>query len=461
MKPDFVLLMYDLYLPLYGGINFQIFNFYSRLFFQRDTEEYFWLKDNAEMIEKLEEIDDIAEAYADLDDIRENLDLDRIDLSEKLSVLSERTSDFSTPISVQTGGEDIIKIIVVSIAFYLFSPGHIDSSYLPKPAKMGIKNGGTVEIKNYSGDNYEARVVLLIGVNGKKYFVKITPNVREYQNEKDIYEELKTYDNIIKIYHSGLIDVGQNDSPILIKLDNIAVDVNQEGEKYSSQIINLKNNNYQGTFILYYVLEYCEDYISSRDAYQIIINMHNAGEKICKLMGEMIQFLYHLNKNLGFVHWDLHSLNILINPTTMRFKFFDFDMSVTTKIQNNTFFSSMEEYYEGVIPKYIKGQRKSYKIIGFIWDCLRIFEGVYRADKDIECDNLLYFDQLKTAIRNMGPLKPTYFVNMQGTAITLYENGFYNKFKDLGGGGVNYYTLYKKYREKYTILKKQHLRHIS
>ena len=50
-------------------------------------------------------------------------------------------------------------------------------------------------------------------------------------------------------------------------------------------------------------------------------------EKYLKLSNKIVLDLQYLYKVYGFIHWDLHTQNILVNKDITKYKLFDFDMS--------------------------------------------------------------------------------------------------------------------------------------
>ena len=100
--------------------------------------------------------------------------------------------------------------------------------------------------------------------------------------------------------------------------------------------------------------------------------------------------LIHLNHKIGFIHWDLHLGNLLINKKTgIEFLLYDFDLSETDSVKNDVMFERYgNSQNEGIdIGRIIRGM------------CVR---GSYEEKKrlyGLVCDMLMYFLNCKNVLK--------------------------------------------------------------
>ena len=220
-------------------------------------------------------------------------------------------------------------------------------------------------------------------------------------------------------------------------------------------IKNFYNDNFPLIFI---VLEYRPTYYTLRN----ILRRLDSSNK-CKLAQDVIKTLYILNKSIGFTHLDLHADNLLVDPTLLEFKLFDFDLSSTRKNKNDDLF---------YITKQVNFEDK--EKFGLIYDVYRFMNALdvvkcsnniieviankirkdysdikNKAEQKRESDAIWYvlgeyvaksdiyplLEKLNTDAPNIDPLK-----NLNLNAPIMH-------------GGKNYYMKYIKYKDKYIKLK--------
>jgi thiamine kinase-like enzyme len=81
-----------------------------------------------------------------------------------------------------------------------------------------------------------------------------------------------------------------------------------------------------------------------------IIKYNKHPKKFHILLEKLFTTLIYLNKNFGFIHWDLHTGNLLINKITCTsFLLYDFDMSETNMFNNNEFIGRYNDTINGSI----------------------------------------------------------------------------------------------------------------
>lgn len=226
-------------------------------------------------------------------------------------------------------------------------------------------------LKNYSGVEKSAeRLIFLISVkiNDKttKYFIKITINLDHYRKEITNYHYLNDYVDKLKSKKKYAPQIMKFFSPwknnetssYVLKQNNMISLILNEMQYNMTIPLNIINgvnkfreeaqkNSYSEIF--YMITEVDEMYtpiVKTQKMNQV--NKLRAFIRVAK-------DLQMLNKNLGFVHWDLHKENILFKLSSNNDlcpKFFDFDLSDLCLVQdennmielNNQYFISTNNY---------------------------------------------------------------------------------------------------------------------
>ncbi len=201
-----------------------------------------------------------------------------------------------------------------------------------------------MHVKDLSGNKSLDRLIYKISVNDDTKYVKFTPNSElEYDAEINIYKELNSHmkrdiimqNKILRICNNGIIK--NLCSNIQIQLgENMECILTSENSKKIKSLYDdnySKNKNYN---IQYLVTNYDSNYCSLDDNLQFFVEKYaEHPKKFHILLEKLFTTLIHLNHKLGFIHWDLHAGNLLINKETCTdFLLYDFDMSETNLITN-------------------------------------------------------------------------------------------------------------------------------
>lgn len=254
--------------------------------------------------------------------------------------------------------------------------------------------------------------------------------------------------------------------------------------------------------MLYYILEYNPNF-------GILGNYTKKTDNKCSFAFSVLNILHYLHLNYGFSHNDLHEENMLVlvkDNKFIDFKLFDFDVSSTNKIKNNSLFKNLEYFKEDRITDEdgIVTTKKIYPdtLFRFIYDILRFFIALDIQDCDNEnnenndtLDTLFQintyvmktFEQIKNRLieKNLSVITAEtdktekmllvdriYFHSLFNTVKYLRKYDIYSDLKDLiklypnnfapkkqqGGKLIksNNYKSYKKYKQRYLDLKQTH-----
>lgn len=205
------------------------------------------------------------------------------------------------------------------------------------------------------------------------------------------------------------------------------------------------------TKFLYMILEYDKSYSTLK------LNVpHFTFENKLFYLNNIMKTLWLLNKEIGFVHWDLHPDNLLVNIKSNEFKLFDFDLSSTKKNINDEIYSR------------IGNSLKNYIEAGFLYDIFRLTIGMALCShiKDIKDNTLItlcsyigkvnqciividdYFECLQIIIINMLS-----FYNELVRYITNLSGGKMHKMSNILNNKNYYRRKYFKYKIKYLKIK--------
>lgn len=210
-----------------------------------------------------------------------------------------------------------------------------------------------------------------------------------------------------------------------------------------------------------------------------------------EFLKKTIVILYRLNAIYGFVHWDLHTKNILckkVGDNSYVPFMFDFDLSTTNDVENMKYFNIIEVDRSEAI-KIVRDDKTYRKQFGLFADILRLFDcvlyynlrkiptddpeikiffeyaGIYHEHYVKKMDLNLYHSNIIVATKLIGyfiseAFKNDYYDNP--SHCILCENltkkymdpktgMFYEPIKLQGG---SYYHKYMKYKMKYLKIKK-------
>ncbi len=281
-----------------------------------------------------------------------------------------------------------------------------------------------MKVDDLSGDKHEDRLIYMISVNNDIKYVKITPNSEpEYDAEINIYKELNAYMNrniitknkILQMCHNGIITNLCSNIQMQLNKDIIC----KLSSEYSLNIKHLykeNNNDHKNYGIQYFVTDYNDNFCSIINNSIFFRGKYTENpEKFHILMENLFTTLIHLNHKLGFIHWDLHAENLLINKETCTdFLLYDFDMAETDLIVNNSCIDRYMEKNNGNIDikKNINSlniENKTYeekkKIYGLAGDILMFY---FCTEKIIDIEiNINYFksDIIKIIIKKIIDMK--------------------------------------------------------
>ena len=293
-------------------------------------------------------------------------------------------------------------------------------------------------IKDLSGNKRNDRLIYMVSINDDiTKYVKITPNSEpEYNAEINIYKELNAYmkndkkikNKILKICNNDFIDNICNDIELRL-YENITCNLTFENSKNVKKLYKTYDNHRKNYKIQYLVTEYNDNYIPIQDDKKYFLTKYNEyPEKIHILLEKLFTTLIYLNKNFGFIHWDLHTGNLLINKKTCTdFLLYDFDMAETNLVKNDTFFERYADEINGSIDikKIIeqlnidKTYEEKRKIYGLATDFLTFFFGCKcKLEIDINVD---YFTSplIKKIVKKMNKINYSDNEDMFNTAIPL------------------------------------------
>lgn len=199
-------------------------------------------------------------------------------------------------------------------------------------------------------DKNEFRIVYIIG----KHCIKINGNHNENIAEIAIYKELNDYcnmdiynNNILKIHNCDKIrkHIFEFDQDIILDICGIKYNIRGSMADHDIRFLyhdtkddldSLLKSEY---YIQYFITDYDSDYISICDNEFIKTSYKIEPLRLHGLFEKLYGLLIYLNSNIGFIHWDLHLGNLLLNINTLvDFKLFDFDLAETNLISNDEAF---------------------------------------------------------------------------------------------------------------------------
>ncbi|ARF08365.1 serine/threonine protein kinase [Catovirus CTV1] len=362
------------------------------------------------------------------------------------------------PIAVGGMSTKDIKVFVSGITCFLFNKSVSNVVDLPIPKKTKVKL-----LANKSGEKAKVRLIYIIEFKNKQYVLKITKKTPYYENEINIYEELNQIvaknsilkNNVIKIFGKNTLD--EKSEKFVITINNENIDVSESENVLLYNVIKKYFKDTGMSKIFCSVLEYNNDYITLYTKQK----SSNPVKYVCVLAEKVLDALLYLNVNYGFVHFDLHEDNILINSKD-EFKFFDFDLSSTEKNKSTEAAIrryATEELNETKTDSHKCFERDSVKN-GFLCDFFRFMEGL-----DINehfCDQ----DKVQKMIDIYSQHKPKnidhYFVAIIKAVANMESANAYQKILEISRQNIEMYgrnqkggayDKYLKYKQKYLSLK--------
>lgn len=473
MEPDYIIPIQDIGRPLKYAIRMNDIAIFNILHNKKDSYFRKWCDQNLDnihnkiFIQNKITIDSFNDYFEmPIDEIATNI-MTAIKYYRGEFTESKTEQLFTREGLLVKGGFDInditengIKSFCVAIPFYLYSPADINQKMVPPldSGSMGIQYGGTIE--DISGEEKkEERLVYLIGLNNYRIVLKITPAINRYIKEIQIYDELNNFakkdpklkNKIVEKYSTlttPIIGLDKYEFSINIKGNNEKILILETDKEYFNAIREFSKRHQDK--IVFLALEYNPDF---KTLYHINTNgLLNESAK-CKLAENVIKLLVYLNNKLGFSHWDLHGGNLLVEPITLDFKLFDFDLSSTNKNDNDSHFRLLyPDFFEPQKPGVPKPPKPilydNQTRYGLVYDVYQLIfnleintcnnsvlqEIITKISQDVQKYNIIDFESLNRAVR-----------------YNVIEHLIKNIGVSLSGG--NYYAKYRKYKMKYLNLK--------
>lgn len=362
----------------------------------------------------------------------------------------------------------------------------------------------------------ERRRVLLLEIpdNGQKYAIKIStdkyPLARAeaeiYMRFRDIMNDEKEPQrdiiekHIIKSYYFGYVNYLDHPTMKIYLTDNFSIFTSETSNKELYEAIRgLLRMNKVNTFYYYVTENVLGEYVQLAS-----VSLKSRQTKVCDLMIDVFKLLAYLNHNYDFIHWDLHSNNILVDEANFKkFKIFDFDHSeirprletrpqlypevnagtnenksalIQTNINNEVLNDSLNDsrngdsYLEKIYTNFMGANRTLRNDIGLIYDIYRIYT-TFIDKNNGQCDNNVIFDGINTltnkAIADIPSIYDTnhnyyvYLIVLTNKILISHYNGvsaieWIRKSLKLEQpinltGGTSYVT-YLKYKQQYLNL---------
>lgn len=233
---------------------------------------------------------------------------------------------------IQVGGSDVITFLWC-IVFFLFDFYLIDLQNLSYTINEFDMLGGQPEAKlSYflnanSETKQKKRLVFCVEYQMSRFALKIARNTDEFLNEFNIYQQLMSLQspNIVRICNS--------DPELKIMNNNLIL--NADGTEFRiSDVDELGLEAIESNLKICILTHYDPEYATLSK----IMPKLTFEEKIFFLQ-KVTKFLYKLNRDIGLIHWDLHTGNILVHVQNYtQFKIYDFDLSSTKLYQNHSLF---------------------------------------------------------------------------------------------------------------------------
>jgi len=435
ITPDYIIKISDVNTPLIKSITIgDIAQFY--VLYDKNSTFHNWCNDNYNRIVNVALMDQFYEKIKnnqyfdkDLDDFIDDIEnIQNYFNNEEISNEQIRNNNIAAMIGTMIGGNNSIfdlvnKIqkekqiftILTFILFFLFSKNKIEMNILPVPASLEtlvnipnvLKGGFNAKFNDVSGNKKNARLVYLIGYNDIKCACKIMPKMPSYENEMNIYNELKNYndvninENIINLYSSGETDTLYENLTINLTA-NISVDITKDYPNIHETIKQFQlyhqKNNLEYTALIYIVTENDTDYKKLSDC--LNNGIITSGVGLGNVVINAIKILNYLNNKIGFIHWDLWIDNLFvnyINEDLLYIKLYDFDASETTKNPNSFVFDLFTD---------IMGQRNDvtndvFHKKGLLFDIVRLIDSINVQESINHNSNKQYIESTDIKIQNI------------------------------------------------------------
>jgi hypothetical protein len=266
-----------------------------------------------------------------------------------------------TLITSQAGGNMIIFAILLFIMSLFFG-----NSNLLQLKDIEFQVTNALNKKGNPVDDYR-RMVWFISLNGKTYYIKIaqvqteTPldekncnknyleaypldyrHLGNYIYEARIYEELNKKANQIRIdgpnsdkvskyvtsiYDWNVVRITYSGSEFYVNIKGTKINLNKNITNNISSQIRQNNWGHLETHVLndYYSYIITENTNSYSDLMSSLRIMPKILQKTA--INNAMKLLHKCFEHCGFVHWDFHGGNILVDTTNGNIKLYDFDFS--------------------------------------------------------------------------------------------------------------------------------------
>lgn len=416
-----------------------------------------------------------------------------------------------------------------AIVYYLFSQLDVHNRNImlltPQSNKGAnqIGGGNSVETKIITSNQEQGKLIMFIKIDQQHiYYIKMTinrkvagPQIPTGDPELRIYHFFKNKamsNNIVKNYVldttslqtltfkqlNGYIN-NIDKTPMFLRLDNkFALKIgptNKFVQGIKESILMAKQDD----------LRYSKEsqifndtisIITTNGAHDVVtleqmLKEHPFTNFAVEFLKKTIVILYNLNTICGFVHWDLHTKNILckkVGDNSYVPFMFDFDMSTTDFVENMTYFNIIKVDESEAI-KIVRDDGTYRKQFGLFADILRLFDcvlyydlqkiptddpeikiffeyaGIYHERYSVNTDFNLYHSNIivatklidhfiSEAFKNDYYDSPSHCIlceNLTKKYMDLKTGMFYEPIKLQGG---SYYHKYMKYKMKYLKIKK-------
>ena len=457
VKLSYMVPLTDYAIPMKKGLTKEILNS-----LYKNSNLRTWLKQHSALIKSIPNKPQIISDFCDAGLISEyyRRQIDE-EMAHLLPSLDARQS--LIPVEVMSGGNDTLPLtdddLVGTIAYlHSVSMEDIDQPFVEQ--KVGTHQNIIIKTPLFIDDIMELsppkreRLVYLIGHKDKQFVIKIAIALEKFVNELLIYEDLNGYanskKNIIQTYYLKIFDINDPHTIIFNVVNKEYVfDITlfpniQSRVKKMFGVYNFGRKN-RITKCCVMILEYKKQYLTMYDYLEAFKSVS------CDIVSKTIDILHDLNLHRGFVHMDLHYHNLLIDVNNKAPILYDFDMSFTSK-RNNEIYTKALMYYcnntekDNLCLNNITTFNSNKTEYGFIFDLLKILVSS-RVDLNCYLIDKKYLDIIKMYQNQEYKDVPEFEKATIKIAVILGPDFI----KSMQSGG-SFYHKYQKYKHKYQEL---------
>lgn len=231
----------------------------------------------------------------------------------------------------------------------------------------------------------------LVFITDNKIVLKITFPYVHFLNETRIHKELNIFlseeekifnlhgnSPVVKIFGSEKVK-DCNREKFVFKFDDkqLIIHPNEHQIVYKtiSDFLDGIIKKYNVSIFIYSITEY-------DNAYEKVSNMDFCLKRkdYGNIAFETLKILVYLNKNLGFIHFDLWTDNLLIRKNDFAIKLYDFDKSSTLKNQN---FYMLDHFFGEDYTSEFNYTNPNFRWIGLLYDMYRLIQ-TFEKQPDID-----------------------------------------------------------------------------